>query len=94
MDWNCSFSSAPPVTSFSYSDSISCNQTIYFSDLSTNGPTSWNWDFGDGNSSTLQNPIHTYSNGGEYTVKLVTSNAFGIDSVVIYDVVFLRNTNR
>jgi len=93
MDWNCSFSSAPPVTSFSYSDSISCNQTIYFSDLSTNGPTSWNWDFGDGNSSTLQNPIHTYLNSGEYTVKLVTSNAFGIDSVIVYDAINILDLN-
>ena len=44
--------------------------TTYFTDLSTVSPSwstnysvSWSWDFGDGNTSTQQNPIHTYSNG-------------------------------
>ena len=44
--------------------------TTYFTDLSTVSPSwstnysvSWFWDFGDGNTSTQQNPIHTYSNG-------------------------------
>src|SRR5206468_4180062 len=33
----------------------------------------WKWDFGDGASSTLPNPLHTYSQGGKYTVKLIAS---------------------
>lgn len=40
----------------------------------SNGPSTWEWDFGDGNSSTLQNPTHTYALPGTYTVCLV---AFG-----------------
>ena len=35
---------------------------------------SWNWNFGDGSSSTLQNPSHTYTNDGTYTVSLTISD--------------------
>jgi PKD repeat protein len=38
---------------------------------------SWQWSFGDGNSSTDQNPSHTYSTGGVYIVKLTVTNADG-----------------
>lgn len=40
---------------------------VMFTDNSTNA-TSWSWDFGDGNSSSDQNPVHTYSSAGNYTV--------------------------
>ena len=60
---------------FSVSDSTFCQGTsITFTDLSTGTPTSWLWDFGDGNSSTLQNPTHTYSNAGTYNVSLTVSD--------------------
>lgn len=62
---------------------LSCNSTIAFTDLSSNGPISWQWDFGDGNTSISQSPIHTYFNAGTYTVKLKVTNAFGSDSLVI-----------
>ena len=45
-----------------------------FEDTSSGGVTSWTWDFGDGTSSTLQNPTHTYTAQGEYTVTLTVSN--------------------
>ena len=51
--------------------------TVYFTDNSTNSPTSWNWDFGDGTTSTLQKPQHTYSTAGNYTVTLSASNTAG-----------------
>ena len=92
-NWSCSFPSAPPVTNFSISDSISCNNTISFSDFSTNGPTSWLWDFGDGNTSSLQNPIHTYSNSGIYTIKLITTNQFGTDSLVLNNLITILDLN-
>jgi PKD repeat protein len=44
-----------------------------FSDLTTNSPATWLWDFGDGNTSTQQNPNHTYQNPGTYTVCLTSS---------------------
>jgi YVTN family beta-propeller protein len=53
--------------------------TVQFTDLSINS-TGCNWNFGDGTDSTLQNPIHTYSTAGSYTVNLTVSNANGTDS--------------
>ncbi|AKB80284.1 cell surface protein [Methanosarcina horonobensis HB-1 = JCM 15518] len=51
--------------------------TVYFKDSSSGSPTSWNWSFGDGTTSTLQNPKHTYSAAGSYTIKLTVTNAAG-----------------
>jgi uncharacterized protein (TIGR02145 family) len=51
--------------------------TVNFTDLSTNSPMSWQWDFGDDNRSTLQNPSHSYQSAGDYNVQLVVSNSFG-----------------
>ena len=52
---------------------------VTFTDRSTRSPTSWSWDFGDGTTSTVQNPSHTYATTGTYTVKLTTTNAGGSD---------------
>lgn len=51
---------------------ISCTgtTTVHFTDKSTGNVTSWAWDFGDSKTSTLQNPIKTYSKDGNYTVTL------------------------
>jgi PKD repeat protein len=59
--------------------------TVTFTDQSTNGPTSWAWNFGDpgsgsANTSTQQNPTHTYTDPGSYTVTLTPSNAAGTGS--------------
>ncbi len=67
-----------PMVSFS-TDSVGLG-TIQFTDLSTNTPTSWLWDFGDGNTSTTQNPTHTFPAEGNYTVCLTSTNSFGSDS--------------
>ncbi len=48
--------------------------TVHFTDQSTGNPTSWNWDFGDGVSDTVQNPVHTYNQTGSYSVKLTISD--------------------
>jgi PKD repeat protein len=53
---------------------------VTFADLSADGPTSWSWLFGDGNSSTLRNPVHTYANPGNYTVSLTAFNSVGSSS--------------
>lgn len=54
---------------------------VQFTDSSTNTPTSWAWNFGDGGTSTLQNPTHTYSVPGEYTVSLTATNAGGSNTL-------------
>jgi len=46
---------------------------IQFTDLTNNNPTSWYWDFGDGNYSTDQNPVHQYDDYGLYTVTLMAA---------------------
>ncbi len=53
---------------------------VTFTDLSTGIPTSWSWDFGDGITSTSQNPAHAYTTDGQYTVTLIVSNADGSDT--------------
>jgi PKD repeat protein len=51
--------------------------TVQFTDTSTDQPISWLWNFGDGGTSPLQNPMHTYTTSGEYTVRLDARNNLG-----------------
>jgi PKD repeat protein len=44
--------------------------TVRFYDASTGDPKSWNWNFGDGNTSTMKNPVHVYYTPGSYQVRL------------------------
>ena len=69
-----------PVANFSINVSEGyAPLSIQFTDLSENA-TGWNWDFEDENSSTEQNPMHTYSSAGNYTVNLTASNGNGTNS--------------
>jgi PKD repeat protein len=70
----------PPVANFGTGNTVACGGTIQFFDSTSNAPSSWTWDFGDGSSSTLQSPVHTYSASGTYTVTLTASNAIGSDA--------------
>ncbi len=54
---------------------------VTFTDISTETPTEWNWSFGDGTYSNQQNPVHIYSEAGNYTVTLTASNAAGSDTI-------------
>ncbi len=81
---------ASPVANFTYSipSPWGCLPIpVTFTDTSTGGPTSWQWNFGDGTAnSTAPNPVHSYSNGGTFTVTLTISNTLGTSSTsqVIY----------
>jgi PKD repeat protein len=50
---------------------------VQFNDTSTRSPTSWNWSFGDGNFSSLQNPVHVYALNGTFSVSLTAANDGG-----------------
>jgi len=72
---------SPMVAGFSYSTNC---LAVSFTDTSFVDPNdsiiAWSWDFGDGNSSSQQNPVHTYATGGNYTVTLLTTcNCLGFD---------------
>ena len=62
---------------------------VSFTDESTNKPTSWLWNFGDGTTSSAQNPTHTYSSAGTYTVTLTAGNAAGSDTLTKADLITL-----
>jgi PKD repeat protein len=74
---------AAPVASFRSSvASGAAPLVVQFTDTSTNGPTTWAWDFGDGSTGSSQSPSHTYTKAGTYTVKLTVGNAAGSSSSV------------
>jgi len=62
---------------------------VTFTDASLDSPTFWQWDFGDGGSSNLQSPVHTYNAPGRYTVMLTTNNACGGDTMTKTDYVLV-----
>lgn len=75
-----------PVTDF-VADKTAVNtfEAIQFTDKSKNNPTSWRWNFGDGDEATDQNPVKTYADRGIYTVTLLTRNANGKDTEIKKD---------
>jgi len=81
----CLTATSPPVASFEANALFTCSGEVQFTDLSTDTPQSWLWDFGDGNSSTEQNPTHVYAAEGIYTVGLTVTNNVGESSQVFED---------
>ena len=74
--------SSAPVAAFTASPvSGTLPLSVQFTDTSTNSPVSWIWDFGDGGTSTEENPSHIYSNPGTYTVSLTATNTVGENTV-------------
>lgn len=70
--------SAAPVVQFVADTTSSCtnNLQVQFTDLSTNA-VSWLWDFGDGDTSHMQNPTHNFDSAGYYSVNLQVTNSIG-----------------
>ena len=86
---------AQPVANFSAQQVNGCAPfLVQFSDLSTNNPLTYFWDFGNGNTSTLKNPSATFVSPGSYTIKLSVNNGAGSDSktLVNYITVYPRPT--
>jgi len=84
---------AAPIASFTADPASGCGAPldVQFTDTSVAVPpaTAWHWDFGDGNSSIEQNPLHSYLSTGVYTVTFVVTNNVGSDTatgvVSVYD---------
>lgn len=73
----------PPAAGFSGNPTSGTRPLVVrFTDSSTGSPSSWSWDFGDGSVSALQNPSHTYTMAGTYSVTLAVTNAGGSDSEI------------
>lgn len=70
----------PPVADFTFVVNSSTRQ-VAFKDETTPKPSSWRWDFGDGATSSSQNPTHTYSEAGTYLVTLTVRNPVGESSI-------------
>ncbi|NLA23920.1 MAG: PKD domain-containing protein, partial [Bacteroidales bacterium] len=61
--------------------------TVNFTDNSTNNPSSWAWDFGDGETSNEQNPTHIYNTLGTYSVSLTVANEFGDNTLELENLI-------
>jgi Zn-dependent metalloprotease/chitodextrinase len=78
------YSSGYPTAQFSVDDTTPpVNVPVQFNDLSTNAPNAWQWNFGDGNVSTLQNPTHAYTTPGIYTVRLIVYTCSASDTTTL-----------
>ena len=77
-----------PLADFSVSTTSGLTPlTISFTDESSEAPTVWSWSFGDGGTSTAQNPSHTYTAAGTYSVSLTAGNAYGTDLETATDLI-------
>ena len=55
--------------------------TVQFKDASAGDPTSWQWNFGDGSTDSIKNPLHTFHTSGSYTVKLTVSDGSEVSGI-------------
>ena len=80
-----SIGATAPIADFTADITETCiNSQISFTDNSEGEIDTWLWDFGDGNISNLQNPIHIYEQQGIYSIQLTVSNSIGNNSIT-YD---------
>ncbi len=79
------------------------SRTVTFTGTSSGAPRTFSWDFGDGTTSTLQNPVHTYAGDDIYTVRLTAANSNGtsdytqsviVNSTVTRTVGLMKNTSN
>lgn len=78
----CLTPTVAPTADFIASTYNTCHPEVSFTDNSTNIPQQWSWDFGDGGSSTLPNPTHTFTAEGTFNVELTVTNTVGSNTTV------------
>ncbi len=84
----------PPVADLSALPLSGCAPlTVDFTDHSLQEVTVWEWEFGDGESSGDQNPVHTYTDPGVYEVSLsVTGRCGGVDAMIMRDYIVVSDS--
>ncbi|MFN7846916.1 MAG: PKD domain-containing protein [Bacteroidota bacterium] len=80
-DWNLTINQ--PEALFTVATNLNTITCTNQSSIDNNAPLNYTWLFGDGTSSNLQNPTHTYANPGSYTVALVASNCIFSDTLTL-----------
>ena len=88
---NLTVEAKPPTADFTHSGS---NLIIGFTDESEAGSgmiTSWNWEFGDGSTSTEQNPIHEYAIGDTFIVSLMVTNEHNLTDTYSDSIITVEN---
>ena len=91
LTWSCNLATQAPAANFTSNVDTTCTGEIFFTDISTNAPNAWSWNFGDGNTSTQQNPVHVYAANGFYTVTLNSQNTIGNDTEIKTNFVFVES---
>lgn len=74
---SCQEPTVAPNAAFTASTYLTCDPEVSFTDESTQIPTSWSWDFGDGGTSTQPNPTHVFTSEGAFNVQLTVTNPIG-----------------
>jgi hypothetical protein len=85
---NCGW--LPPATLANFAANPTSGKrplTVDFTDLSSGSNTYWSWIFGDGDSSSVQNPTHTYNDTGLFTVSLTVAGPYGSDDTTMVDLI-------
>lgn len=90
IDWTCDIATSAPTVNFLVDADTTCTGNVKFQDLSSNGPSSWSWDFGDGNTSSSQSPNHTYTQSGFYTVQLTATNVIGSNTEIKSNYIYVN----
>ncbi|MBN1682088.1 PKD domain-containing protein, partial [Candidatus Bathyarchaeota archaeon] len=79
-----------PTAEFTSNSPKNEGESMSFTDASTSSPdsiVSWNWTFGDGGTSNVQNPSHTYINDGTYIVRLTITDDDGSTNYIEHNVI-------
>lgn len=71
-----------PTANFTYSVN-SCGGGVQYTDQSASGITTWNWNLGNSQFSSIQNPYLFYPSGGNYTVSLIAGNSYGCTDTIV-----------